>query len=95
MVLACVLECSSLAAMVYLTVLVVTTRIGVNKDQPDKDEPAPPKPAARPRPIDPALAQPPPAVRLATWGEIALQIGVLTVLVGGTATIAVILVRWL
>ena len=37
MILACVLECSSIGAMVFLTIVVVITRIGVNKDPPDKE----------------------------------------------------------
>jgi hypothetical protein len=37
---ACVLECSSIGAMVFLAILVVITRIGVNKEPPA--EPAEP-----------------------------------------------------
>jgi hypothetical protein len=32
MLFACVLECSSIGAMVFLTIVVVITRIGVNKE---------------------------------------------------------------
>jgi hypothetical protein len=97
MILACVLECSSIAAMVYLTVLVVSTRIGVNKDLPDQDKAAPSRPATIPRPVDPTPdRRPTPAVRRpATSGEVALMVGVLIVLVAGTLTIAVMLTQWM
>jgi hypothetical protein len=40
MLFACVLECSSIGAMVFLALFVVITRIGVNKEPPPKpDEP--------------------------------------------------------
>jgi hypothetical protein len=89
-ILACVLECSSIAAMVYLTAVVVLTRIGVNKDLPDPEPPKPSKPLAPPRPATPV--GPP---RRATPGEVALMVGVLVVVVAGTLTIAAILARWL
>jgi hypothetical protein len=43
MLLACVLECSSIGAMVLLTAIVVITRIGVNKEFPVKpvEDPSP------------------------------------------------------
>jgi hypothetical protein len=40
-ILACVLECSSIGAMVFLTIVVVITRIGVNKELPLPADPAP------------------------------------------------------
>jgi hypothetical protein len=52
MLLACVLECSSIGAMIFLAIFVVITRIGVNKDPPPKpDEVGPPAaPEAPPGP---------------------------------------------
>ena len=88
-ILACVLECSSIAAMVYLTVLVVMTRIGVNKHLPDPPKPVSPKPAPQP-PETPATTP-----RRTTPGEVALMVGVLVAVVAGTLTIAAILTRWL
>jgi hypothetical protein len=42
MPLACVLECSSIGAMIFLAIFVVVTRIGVNKEPPpEPDEPGP------------------------------------------------------
>jgi len=52
MILACVLECSSIGAMVFLTIVVVITRIGVNKDLPEK----------KPDPASPEAPDPPPPV---------------------------------
>jgi hypothetical protein len=41
MLLACVLECSSIGSIALLTVVVVLTRIGVNKEPARPIEPAP------------------------------------------------------
>ena len=89
MVLACVLECSSIAAMVYLTALVVMTRVGVNKHLPDPAKPM------RPTLVPPPVATPAGPPRRATPGEVALMVGVLVGVVAGTLTIAAILTRWL
>jgi hypothetical protein len=88
--LACVLECSSIAAMAYLSVLVVMTRVGVNKNLPDKDRP--PAPATRRPAAPPPVAAPP---RPATRGELALMVGVVVGMIGGTLAIALILTRWM
>jgi hypothetical protein len=53
MLLACVLECSSIGAMIFLCLLVVFTRIGVNKEpppEPDKPDAGPAADAPKPDP---------------------------------------------
>ena len=38
MVLACVLECSTIGSMILLTVVIAITRMGTNKDTPEGDQ---------------------------------------------------------
>jgi hypothetical protein len=61
MLFACVLECSSIGAMVFLTIVVVITRIGVNKEYTKPTIPPEPAPAPEALPSPPAAESPAPA----------------------------------
>jgi hypothetical protein len=59
MLFACVLECSSIGAMVFLTIVVVITRIGVNKEHTKPT--IPPDQAPAPEAVPPAaISESPP-----------------------------------
>jgi len=59
--LACVLECSTIGSMMLLSIIVVITRIGVNKTPPAKPYEPPPGPSDVPAPPAADGAGAPPA----------------------------------
>jgi hypothetical protein len=60
MLFACVLECSSIGAMVFLTIVVVITRIGVNKEHTKPTIPPEPAPVPEALPTSPTTDSPAP-----------------------------------
>lgn len=90
---ACVLECSSIGAISLLTIFVATTRVGVNKNIREKDnfekvesKPISEQPTHRTHPSQ--IGQP------TTKGEVLLMWGIVAVLAVCTTVLVTLLSQW-